>query len=84
MHKINCGKVLGSTRYVYHFAMADVRDYAIAAMMVWIGILPALYTALQMGHLLADGRRICGSTDGSTDGADILTNGSHWQMYSNI
>ena len=34
MYKINHRKVLRNTRSVNHIAMADVRDYAIAAMMV--------------------------------------------------
>ena len=33
MYTINRGKVLRTTRYVEHIAMADVRDYIIAAMM---------------------------------------------------
>ena len=33
MYKINHGKVLRNARYVDQIAMADVRDYAIAAVM---------------------------------------------------
>ena len=38
--KINRGKVLRNTRYVDHIAMADVKDYAIAAMSNYV----VLYT----------------------------------------